>query len=299
MANTSKKTALKGIKLYNFLLKELGEQNKSFPEKQQISITARRKIVSNQLYPKWKNAGFNNRTIKSDIKRIVKGIAPVEICNPIYLPEAYLMLVEYYEIDNHIRQVLPDCINVRVNAGVLGKTQIFNTKGYNYYSNGVKKIIENIREAMIDNSSGRANFDGSIKVIPNKKNDGNADNYFVDYILFINNEPQGDSKGATITLDKQQKKTKTVISNYIVDKFNVLEKEKKKRQRTRKKAIKTAKEQTPVEQKKKVVEKIQKAMLSFRDLLNAKIITKEEFEKQKALLMQQKKAALAVINKQK
>ena len=298
MVTNKRQKNVKGIRLYNLLLKELGELNKLAPEKQQISIQARRKIVSKELYPKYKAQGkYNIRSVRAELKGIVKKLPPVEICNPIYLPEAYLSFVEYYEIDNHIRTVLPDCINVRVNAGDIGKTKIFNTKGYGYYDDGVRKIIENIRTFLADNGSGRAYFDGIVKLKHNKPNNGNANNYFVDYILFIGNEPAASEQGANVVLDKTQQKKSDKVFDFIVDKFDILEKEKKKRKRIRKKKAEVEKAKRPEEQIKKINENIAKAINSFRDLLKSNIITKVEFEQRKTELQNQKKIAINKIKK--
>jgi len=152
----SKFTNLTGIKLYNALLRELGEANKKATKSQKLSATQRRKIVSEELYPKFKAQGkVLVRDVKSDIRKVIKALPPVEICNPLYLSEAYLSFVEYYEIDNHIKKVLPECLDVRVNAGQYGITKIFNTSNYSYYTDGVQNIIEAIRQE-VDNSSGRA-----------------------------------------------------------------------------------------------------------------------------------------------
>ena len=136
---------LKGLRLYNYLLKRLGEENAKKPKKQRLGLSSRREIVSKQLYPKFKKADKVSLTeISKDINGIIKKLPPSEICNPLYLAEAYLAFVEYYEIDNHIRTVLPDCLDVRVNAGSFGKTKIFNTNSYTYYGDGVRKIIGHV-----------------------------------------------------------------------------------------------------------------------------------------------------------
>ena len=45
MPNNSKKKPLKGIRLYNFLLKELGAQNDRDPNQQKLSIAAKLALV--------------------------------------------------------------------------------------------------------------------------------------------------------------------------------------------------------------------------------------------------------------
>jgi hypothetical protein len=281
---------LKGIRLYNFLLKQLTEQNNKSKTKQKLSLAAKRKIVSEQLYPKYKTAATVSKAdIGKDVRAVVKGLAPKEICNPLYLSEAYLAFIEYYEIDNHIRTVLPDCLDVRVNAGYLGKTKIFNTNNYSYYSSGVRKIIENIRKELEENKSGMAEFSGVIKVKPNRPNNGNGDNYFVDFILSINNTPEADETPADFDLPKKEERKVEKVREVLAERFNKLQKEKRKRKRAAKKEAEKKEMEKPSVRKKKLALEIRNSINALRRLLKEKLITKEEFETQKKSLMQLKK----------
>jgi hypothetical protein len=57
--NKVKVSELKGLKLYNFLVKQLGESNKSLPNSQRIGINLCRVINENiQQYGKLENAEF-------------------------------------------------------------------------------------------------------------------------------------------------------------------------------------------------------------------------------------------------
>jgi len=86
---------LKGLRLYNYLLKRLGEENAKKPKKQRLGLSSRREIVSKQLYPKFKKADKVSITeINKDINGIVRKLPPSEICNPLYLSEAYLVGME-------------------------------------------------------------------------------------------------------------------------------------------------------------------------------------------------------------
>ena len=281
---------LKGIKLYNFLLKELSEQNKKSTTKQKLSLAAKRKIVSEKLYPKFKSASkVTLQEIRKDIRGIVKVLAPKEICNPLYLSEAYLAFIEYYEIDNHIRSVLPDCLDVRVNAGYLGKTKIFNTNNYSYYSSGVKKIIENIRQELDENKSGVAEFSGVVKVKPKRPNDGNGDNYYVEFVLSINDKPEADETPADFDLPKKEEKKVEKVREILAERFGQLQKEKRKRKRKAKKEQEKKELEKPQVQKKKIATEIRNSINALRRLLKAKLITQEEFEAQKQSLMRLKK----------
>jgi hypothetical protein len=281
---------LKGIKLYNFLLKELSEQNDKSKTKQKLSLAAKRKIVSEQLYPKFKSATkLNLQDVRKDLRGIVRGLAPKEICNPLYLSEAYLSFIEYYEIDNHIKTVLPDCLDVRVNAGSLGKTKIFNTKNYTYYSSGVRKIIENIRKELDENKSGMADFSGVVKVKPKRPNDGNGDNYYVEFVLSINDVPEADETPADFDLPKRAEKKVEKVRDILAERFGVLQKEKRKRKRIAKKEREKKELEKPQVQRKKIATEIRNSLNALRRLLKAKLITKEEFEIQKESLMKLKK----------
>lgn len=285
----SKFTDLKGIKLYNALLRELGEANKKATKSQKLSATQRRKIVSEELYPKFKAQGkVLVRDVKSDIRKVIKALPPVEICNPLYLSEAYLSFVEYYEIDNHIKKVLPECLDVRVNAGQYGITKIFNTSNYSYYTDGVQNIIEAIRQE-VDNSSGRAYFSGIVKLKPRRKDNGQGENYFVDYVLYLNDNPEASDEGTDFRLPSKEQGKVEKVKDFLVEKFKILEKEKRKRKRQAKKKATEQKQQEPKEQKKIANKAIQNAIASLRLLLKNKIITKAEFERQKADLISRKR----------
>lgn len=277
---------LKGIRLYNFLLKRLAEENKKLSKKQQLGIESRRRIVSKQLYPKFKAEGkVSIGAISADLKKIVRALPPQEICNPLYLSEAYLAFVEYYEMDNHIRSVLPDCLDVKVNAGSLGKTKIFNTRNYSYNGDGVRKIIENIRKELEENKSGMAYFSGVVKLKPKRKNDGTPDNYYVEYILYINDIPEANDDPVDFDLPKKEEKKVEKVRGFLAEKFKDLQKEKRKRKRQAKKA----KPKTEKEQKQIATKEIRNAISSLKRLLQAGIITKEQYESQKASLLKLKK----------
>lgn len=282
--NRVKVSELKGLKLYNFLLKRLGQENAKKPKKQQLGRESRRQLVSKELYPKFKQGATATEVTKA-VKKIVTGLPPAEICNPLYLSEAYLSFVEYYEIDNHIRTVLPDCLNVRVNAGAFGKTKIFNTNNYSYYGNGVRKIIENIRKELEENKSGIAYFSGVIKLLRGKSNDGNPANYYVEYVLYINDIPEADDNPVDFDLPRKEVKKVEEVKDYLADRFGVLEKAKRKRKREAKKL----KPKTEKEQRKIKEQEIRNAINSLKRLLKAKLITKEQFEQQKASLTTLKK----------
>lgn len=230
-----KVAALKGAKLYNFLLKTLGEEVKLNPKKQQLGITSRRRITKEVLFPKFKDGKVSITEIRKQIRIIIRALPPAEICNPLFLKEVSLAAEDYYEIDNHIRTVLPDCVDVIVNAGKFGKTPMFNTSNYSYYSSGVRKIIENIR-IELDNSSGVAQFYGVVKLKKKRPNDGKAENYYIEYLLYFNGETELDDTPVDYDLPKKFDKVQEEIDKGIFVVVKKQQKEKRKRKLAKKKA---------------------------------------------------------------
>ena len=285
-SKTPKKNNLKGLKLYSYLLKQLGDANKKQPKKQRLSIETRRRIVKDELFPFFKaKEKISIREIKSYAKKVITNLPPSEICNPLYLSEAYLGDVEYYEIDNHIRTLLPDCLDLRINAGDLGRTKIFNTSDYSYYTDGVRKIVENIRNYLASNDSGEAFFNGVVKLKYNKPNNGKGENYYVEYILFINSESQTDDTPINYQLPKKEQVKVAKIRDTLALRLKNLQKEKTKRKRARKKA----QPKKPAQKKKEAQEAIKSAISALRKLYANGTITKSEFDAQKAILLKFKK----------
>jgi hypothetical protein len=262
---------LKGAKLYNFLLKTLGEDVKLNPKKQQLGITSRRRLVKEVLYPKFKDGKVTITEIRKSIKSIIRGLPPAEICNPLFLKEVSLAAEDYYEIDNHIRTVLPDCVDVIVNAGQFGKTQMFNTANYSYYATGVRKIIENIREAL-DNNSGVAQFYGVVKLKKKRPNDGKAENYYIEYLLYFNGETELDDTPVDYDIPKKYDKIQQEIDKGIFVVVKKQQKEKRKRKLAKKKA-------RPDYKLTQYLASLQLDKQSLKSKLEAGRITKEQYKK--------------------
>lgn len=269
----SKFTNLKGIRLYNALLKELGELNKANPKTARLSARERRAIVTNELFPKFKDkAKLTQAEVIKEVKRVVRGLPPAEICNPLYLNKSLLADIAWFDIDNHIKMVLPECLDIRVNGGSFGITKIFNTSSYKYNQKSVLEIVDNIRTE-VDNTSGAASFFGVIKVKPNRKDDGDGKNYFVDFVLFLDDQPQGDDTPTKYKLPSKAKKKKEAVSKVLGKKFKVLLREKAKKARIRRKQQEIQRLKKPEEAKKLKKQTLQN--LEFLYLSGA--ISKEQY----------------------
>jgi hypothetical protein len=234
---------LKGLQLYNYIFKQVGVQNRKQKDKQQIGQETKRKKAS-LLYNRFKkNEKYNAKIIIDDVKKSLSDLPPIEICNPLYLSAFQLLDIEYYQIDDHLRSVLPDCLDVKLNAGSLGYTRIFNTKGYTYYTKSIKRIVENIRDYVGNNDSGQALFSGIVKLKRGRPNDGSAENYFVEFILFLDDKPfeNNDFSGVDYELPKSEKRKKEGISNTLAKRVSAL-KQKRKKQKIEKGKIKSSEE---------------------------------------------------------
>lgn len=263
---------LKGLQLYNYIFKQVGEQNRKQKDKQQIGQETKRKKAS-ILYNKFKRkGGFTAKSIVDDVRSSLSDLPPAEICNPLYLSAFQLIDIEYYQIDEHLRFVLPDCLDVKINAGSLGYTRVFNTRSYTYYTNSVKRIVENVRKSLSDNRSGEASFSGIVKLKKGKPNDGSADNYFVEFVLFINDKPfeKLQFDGVDYDLPKKEVRKKESISNTLAKRVASL-KQKKKKERIEKGKIKNADE---------------KQLILKRELNNKLAAVRREEQKIKKLFLQ-------------
>jgi hypothetical protein len=284
MANPKKNTKqLKGSRLYNYLIKTLGEQNRAKKRKEKLSYEEKREIVSTKLFPKYnKQKRALKGEIKKDIDKIVKGIPDIDtsLCKPDFFPYDSVINIDYYLLQEHIWNTpVTECYDVMVNAGDFGITGIFSTKKQTYTTSGVSDIVNNLNaEARAsDYASGDVYFNGFLMIKPNKKADGKPKNYYIEYVLYINGEPQsgsdaedappfkGTEKQAQKSREKQVKKIKTEKAKY----------QQKKGQR-QKQAIKK-KEKDPVN--KAIVEDYKEEMARAKARYKAKIITKEQFDK--------------------
>lgn len=231
--------------LYNMVLKRFTAINNKLPENQKLSLERRRQIIKQNILPALKSIPISRVRVKN-IKSLIQlqlGTMPMrspEQCNINNIPPENYGFIQWFDIDETIQRLLPDCIYVRVSAGRFGKTKIFNTRNYNYYLNGVQQITEKIRKE-VKNKSG-AYYNGRQTLRPRKKNDGQSDSYFIDFVLNLSTAT-GDSipQAPELPIIKYEPKTKREqdkakkasekVGNELDVIFNKLSKEKQKRSR--------------------------------------------------------------------
>lgn len=290
----SRKNINKGVTLYNKILKEFTKINNDLPEDRKLSLVDRRKYISEVIYPQYKGTSssrVSKKAIGISIFNVLETIVPKEGCDVNYISPSVVSDVSWFDIDEFIRDILPKCIFIRVDAGDFGTTKIFNTLNYDYQRSGVKKIYDNIREAIRNKSN--AEFTGVKKLRNGKANDGTPENYFIDFILTINSRPIKPIEPIIYNVPSEERKKVTSVKNAILSRLKDLGNKKKRRTNARKNARKNIKEikklknrQTKAKTekyKRKIAEKkikeYNKAIKQLQTALNRGNMTQEQYDK--------------------
>ena len=237
--SSNRRNINKGVKLYNKILKEFTKINSTLPEDRKLSVSERRRYVSERLYPQYKGTPISRvgvKAIRVSVFQVIESVIPKEGCDVNYISPSVSSDIGWFDLDDFIRDVLPKCIFIRVDAGILGVTRIFNTLNYNYTRSGVRKIIENIREKVKNNSDGF--FTGVKKLRKNKANDGTPENYFLDFILVVNSRPISPIEPIVFNVPKGEKRKITSVKNAILSRVKDLSNKKKRKVKARKNVIK-------------------------------------------------------------
>lgn len=241
MPQKKKNIKPRGVTLYNKILKEFTKVNNSLPEERKLSLSDRRKYIKEKIYPQFKGTAPTRVSVKDINKEIVgvlDTIVPKEGCDVNFISPSIVANVGWFELDDFIRDVLPACIYISIDAGDFGKTKIFNTLNYNYTKNGVKKIVDNIRDFVNNDSGVDVTFTGEKRLRKGKTNDGTPENYYIEFILVVNSEPIKDINPILYNVPKSQKKQVTTVKNAILSRVKELGNKKKRRKRARRTAIK-------------------------------------------------------------
>jgi hypothetical protein len=231
----------KGITLYNKILKEFTKVNNKLPEDRKLSLSERRRYISERIYPQYKGLAVSRVGVKAinvSIVQVLDTIVPKEGCDVNYISPSIYSNVNWFELDDFIKEVLPKCIFIKIDGGQYGNTNIFNTLNYNYTKNGVKNIVDNIREFVNGNSGLDVSFTGEKKLRKGKTNDGTTENYYIDFLLVINSEPIREINPVIFNVPKSEKKKVTSVKNAILSRVKDLNLKKKRKRNARKTAIK-------------------------------------------------------------
>lgn len=230
--------------LYNKILKEFTKENNKLPEDRKLSIQQRREIIKNKILPLYKDVPKSKylglKKLRSVIRKESALFPPKELCDLNFIDTSEYAYVEWFSLDETIKELVPDCIYVKVTAGDFGNTRVFNTRNYEYSRNGVRNIVERIRPDA-ENSSGKYIFSGYQKLRKGKKNDGTPENYYLDFVLFLvdnNGEQQalGNIESVRFKLPKTREvqKKKTKIKHFIEAKIKLLKTKRDSKRRAKK-----------------------------------------------------------------
>lgn len=237
-----KSNSTKALALYNKILKEFTAINAQLPEDRKMSVKERRQLIKERIYPQfWGNAAsrVSKKVINQAVVEVLDTIPPKEACDINFMSPTVYANVAWFDIDEYIRTVLPDCIFVRIDAGTFGSTRIFNTRNYQYNKSGIKKIVEKIRETVDDNSGVDVSFTGIKKLRKGKTNDGTPENYFIDFIVVIDGTTESEPEPIIYEIPKEKKKQAKRVKQVIMNRIKDLAKKKKRKKRARKSANQT------------------------------------------------------------
>lgn len=188
-----KRTINSGLKAWNDARSFFAKQNKLAGKKYNgVELNALTKSFLFEHY----GGSFDDK----DLNQFIKVEVPRFFNNPLELTIDQLTPTPYYMMDYKIRE-LGKGMDVTVLADELGAIE-FNTSDYNYYD-GLSEIVENIRKhlnptgATKSPTGNNGMFDGSIRPKPNTPKDSKKPNdYYVEWVLFIDNEYVSDIRGA-------------------------------------------------------------------------------------------------------
>ena len=279
-----------GLRLFNKCAKQVKKEfeKQGRPEK----WNEIQKWTSANLYPKFKGQSVNKVLVKdivAEIKSLTLKKTPQKkspCFSPFAVNEADFIFSDWWEIANTV-EGLPTNVQIRVNGSdQFGSTRIDQRINISPEVD-IMPIVEKIRE-YADNKSGFY-FQGIIKVVPNKKDDGSNCSYFIDFVLTL---PDG-----TMVVVEQEAVTKSVPSEEDTERVQrQKEKERKKRVSKREKMKKAKTQKRPTTSKKEKKEKKQakskeprpdivRALELLKEDFKDGIFTKEEYKKEREKLI--------------
>jgi hypothetical protein len=195
-AKSEKKKAPSDRITYQRLISLASTLNHELKEEEKLGYPEILKIVSETLYPELKAKSEKRygkdrlrQRILEELRKHKKNLG----CDVLALPEEIFDEgVNYFDIENHIQNVLPPCIYLLVNAGTqFGKTHIFNTRDFNYHTSGVAEITNRINTWLRSAAQRKITTDtipmyfGEIQLRPGRKNNGDSENYYLEMILVV------------------------------------------------------------------------------------------------------------------
>ncbi len=211
------KKQTRGITTYNILLREITLLNNNLPEDRKLSLKERREILSKKVYPLYKGTAkryLRKKEIRETLVKKLQRLPRKPTCDVTEIPEDFYESVPYFDIDQFLTQIIPNCVFVRVFAANFGETKIFNTRDYSYYSTTLSDITNRINQWVRQQPKPKRGSDkvpfyvGQVQVKPGKKNDGNPDSYFLEMVLVIKGITAKEIEPVEVPKGKKKKKRK-------------------------------------------------------------------------------------------
>ena len=175
----SNKQPLKGLRLYNYLIQQVGIANASVVGMPKLTIQQKRSIVNQELFQKFKSQPkLNKNTIKKEVRIVVKG-KPTGVgkkeppfVNVAILPSTSLLPINYFELDSTLKQLKLDYprLQVKVTSVTFGSSPVFLLENFDY--SGLKFIVDSIGKAA-------EHMSGVYEFIPTPVISGN----YLDFVL--------------------------------------------------------------------------------------------------------------------
>lgn len=176
----------------------------------------------------------------ADLETFIKVEVPNFFNSPLEVSLSQLTPTIYYMMDFKIRE-LGVGMDISIKAGDYGDLS-FNTSNYDYYS-GLQQIVENLRKKLnptgktLSPTDNNGLFDGVIKKKPKTKKDSkDPKDYFIEWILYIDDEYVSEIKG-------------TIVPKAETDKSKIFKIRVKKPKKGAKKEVEPTKPSKPAEPK--------------------------------------------------
>lgn len=174
-----------GLKLYNKLSHEVAVINKKLKPEEKLPNGIRLKFLKD-VYAHYKGKTIKQLKIAEIRQYILYQIQIINtgVCDVRLIPPSSYIDINYFEMDLFISDTLPDCVDLKVNAGEYGSTGIFNTSSYSYTYSGVQQIVENLRPLEMHEKV-YPTFNGIVLVKPNRQDDDNPNSYYLEMQLSL------------------------------------------------------------------------------------------------------------------
>lgn len=225
------------------------------------------KWTSANLYYQYKGRSYKQVAPEEILKDILFIITPKEKrkCGNVFtVALADFLFVEWFDVDNKIQE-LPMDVLMRVNAGDFGITRIDHAGNFSYETD-LQGIYERIR-LYADNGSDGIYFEGRIKIVPHRSDDGKPCSYYLDFVLHTKEGLVDDSKPVEKQIEQVDE----------LERVRLVKEHERKKQRDKSEKVKEAKKrERPAF--KKVGEEEEKIVAPKSDIVRALELLKEDYK---------------------